>query len=89
MQMCQLNMWMDDVDDARYISTLQFYSLDRPSDSILKLAMSSLPPSPSAPTPCSLVPMARERRWAWISSEMLSRLRSAARYSALATTSLA
>lgn len=64
--------------------------LDMPSDSILKLEMSSVAlPSSSAPTPRPRGPMADSRRRAWISSEMVSRLRRAVRYSALAWVSLA
>lgn len=64
--------------------------LDMPSDSILKLAMSSVAaPSSSAPTPRPRGPMAESRRRAWISSEMVSRFRRAVLYSALAWVSLA
>lgn len=64
--------------------------IDMPSDSILKFAMSSVTVlSSSAPTPRPRGPMADSRRRAWISSEMVSRLRRAVRYSALAWVSLA
>lgn len=64
--------------------------LDMPSDSILKLLMSSpAPTSFSAPTPQQRGPMAVRRLRAWISSEMVSRLRRAVLYSSLAWDSLA
>lgn len=79
------------VNKARELNYNQAcHSLDKPSDSILKLLMSSvLAPSSSAPTPRPLGPIAETRLRAWISSEMVSRLFRAVRYSALAWVSFA
>lgn len=66
------------------------HSLEIPSDSILRLDVSSPETlSPSAPTPRPRGPMAELRRRSWISSEIISRFLSAVRYSALACDSLA
>lgn len=68
---------------------LFLYSLDTPSESILKLEMSS--PEmllPSAPTPRPRGPMAEVRRRSWISSEIISRFLRAVLYSPFAWNSL-
>lgn len=61
-----------------------------PSDSILKLVMSSTATlSPSAPTPRPRGPMAELRRRSWISSEITSRFLRAVLYPSLAWLNLA
>lgn len=60
-------------------------AMDIPSESILKLEMSSPETlSPSAPTPRSRGPMAEFRRRSWISSEIISKFLRAVLYSPLA-----
>ena len=74
----------------RVYSLSDGYSLDIPSDSILKLEMSSPETlSPSAPTPRPRGPMTELRRRSWISSEIISRFLRAVLYSPLAWDSLA